>query len=342
MLVWYTAHAKIAAHPDSKLVSDGVEGPLNMHWHIKDLFSCTDDDARYISSRVRQVLKKTGSARNISPGGAGHSPVWWIRDSLPDNIVTVAEWVSANHKTVDPQREGYKPTRTEKRLSEHEAGEDRPAAPVTVTRTEAETGDEMDVETVDVEVEGPVDGGVAPHRKAQQLEYERWTGMALEIITQHGPMTGMEICEILACNPYAIERSDNVVVRACKDMVEDGRLVSRFETVAEQSVRQLDNTKKGGRVARLFAINSEQLARSREEPLRVVEKPEVTVVTPTPTPAMSLADRLRAIADEIGELSELEDLRTMNDLLEEENTQLRAKVLDLEDRLEKVRAAFGA
>ena len=357
MLVWYTAHARVAAADNAEEVDGGVAGNLNMHWHIKDLFGCTDDDARYASSRIRQVLTKVSAARNISPGGAGHSPIWWISDTLPDNIVTVAEWVTANHKTVDPQREGYKvkPTRAEKRLSEHEAGEDRTPAPVTVIKP---TGDEVTVQPQDTEVhEVEVEGPVASRFQEAKDRQDRWIAAAMRVIAEDGPLSGNEVTVLVNLAQDEIELAVGTVNSVLRDLVKDGRLVSRRETLPERTVRQTEHDKKGGQPARLYAVSSEQLAKVRDtyvsatgsviRPAAETEQAQpvnVVTVINNVTPAQPAAGTFReqmlaigeaaiALAARLPETSETEDLRVMNGLLEEENATLRMKVTALENRL---------
>jgi hypothetical protein len=384
MLIWYTAHARVAAADDARQEGMGVQGSFNMHWHIKDLFSCTDDEARYVSSRVRQVLKKTSAARCVSVGGAGHAPIWWISDTLPDNIITVAEWVTAHHKTVDPQREGYKPTRAEKRLSEHEAGEDRPAAPVTVTKL---TGDEVtsealliepqDTEEHTVEVEGPVDNPHADHIRKAKERQERWVAVALQVLAAYGPLSGNEVTTMVNVAQDEIELATGTVNAVLRDMTRDGDLFARRETLNERVVRQTEHDRKGGQPAMLYAVNLEQLTRTRDtyvdssgqirrpgDPRQVEVTPDrlealedavatsgpVTVINNTMPPAYtpdSVVATISAITYYLDHLvsitanpAELEDLRTMNGLLEEENTRLRSEVDTLRAKLTRARAAF--
>lgn len=382
MLVWYTAHARVAAADNAEEVDGGVTGSLNMHWHIKDLFGCSDDDARYASSRIRQVLKKVSAARNISPGGAGHSPIWWISDTLPDNIITVAEWVTANHKTVDPQREGYKvkPTRAEKRLSEHEAGEDRVPAPVTVIKP---TGDEVtDTEIHEVEVEGPVDNLHKDWIRKQREEHDRWVEMAMSVIAEFGPLSGNEVTTLINLPEPGVEPAKVVnptVNGVLRGLVKDGRLVSRRETLAERTVRQTDHDKKGGQPARLYAVSSEQLAIIRDTYVSstgsIIRPAAETEELPQPGPvtvvinnvpetaepaALSLRERVSDLANEAWAIhnelvkqesapGELEDLRVMNGLLEEENVKLREELETLRTevalerkRADQVRALYGS
>jgi hypothetical protein len=175
--------------------------------------------------------------------------------------------------------------------------------------------------------------------------------MAIEIIAQHGPMTGIEVNKLLGLPPYSVFRTDNVVVRACKDLVEDGRLVTRFETTAEQRVRHLAMGHSGGRAARLFAVDSKQLATVRDAPLELAAETEsARPVTPITTPPgeLSLRERMSDLANEAWAIhnelmrrepsaQELDDLRIMNGMLEEENDRLREEVAALRAKLAKIR-----
>lgn len=373
MLVWYTAHARVAAADDTTAVNRGVQGSFNMHWHIKDLFSCTDDEARAVGSRVRQVLKKTSAARCVSLGGAGHSPIWWVSDTLPDNIITVAEWVTANHKLVGDGDAPYKPTRAEKRLSEHEAGEDRPAEPVTVVKR---TGDEVtaeallmepqDTETVEVEVEGPVDNPHADRLRRQREQHDRWVAVAMQVVADFGPLSIAEATTLVNIAQNEIQLAVGTVGSVFRDLVRDGVLFTRRETHAERTIRQTEHDKKGGQPAMLYAASSEQLATARGTYVSAygeVCTPSVVAETKQAQPVaavtvvinnaasttagtyreqmLAIGEAVMALAARLPETSELDDLRVMNGLLEEENARLREQLAREKDRAAKVRELYG-
>lgn len=78
-------------------------------------------------SRIQTGLRQSGNARVDVIGGPGRASTWWVRDyyTTPDVICIGGRRGSADKE----------PTHTERRLTAHEAGEDRTPSPVTVTKT---------------------------------------------------------------------------------------------------------------------------------------------------------------------------------------------------------------
>lgn len=353
MLVWHTAHEQLAAHPDTVHCDKGVQGPLNVHVLVRGLFGLDDDGARHASSRIRQVLKKVGAARNILPGGQGTSPVWWISDTLPDNIVTVAQWVAA-HPHANLPAESMKLSRTEQKLTPHEVGENRDPAPVMVSHADPEPErstprmEETETSDIVVDIEGPADRA----RAARARTAQEWVEQAYALIAEHGPITSMEITELLS-KKHGVSRTPGVVAKACRTLVNEARCMSRTETQMEQRMRQSvwpPEYARGGAAAVVYAVAPEKLDERRERADDITfaepdshsaraqsytpEHETATAPAPTPTPTVEQVRTAAALIEQVAVMMEsgtptderVEELELMVEMLEQENTRLRERL----------------
>ena len=134
-LIWAAAHRMatlsggVAERYNGK---PGVRGHFTMTQVVSSVFpELSRDDVAKLSSASNQVLRRCNGA-HCQNSGKGIVSTWWVADEIPDDMVVIAQWVASRGKlSVAPP---LAPTRTEVKLTPHEAGEDREPAPVTVTK----------------------------------------------------------------------------------------------------------------------------------------------------------------------------------------------------------------
>lgn len=176
------------------------------------------DELELLASQIRQDLKAGANALCLE-SHAGRTPVWWIADTY----TPPTETVRVINRKADPEL-----TRAEKKLTPHEAGEDRKPG----------------------EMEHIIVSKVS-HRHAQKI---------LDLLQQHEePLTDIEISVGLGI-PVRMQggaaRPDGAVKTALRDLEKEKQVFHRFETTAERRMRagKSEGVNPFGRCSNLYSI----------------------------------------------------------------------------------------
>lgn len=165
-------------------------------------------------SDIYKFLKESGNARCLNPGrGTGRDVVWWIGDRWRP----AGSFVTLIHTKAVP-------TAAEKRLTPHEAGEDRPPSEVT-TNLAITTEDTVNVRTKDDPLKKSRDKRTEEHVMLLEMAYE-----FLVKETDGQPVVSNEIASVLGVS-VSTGRSLGT------ELVAAGRAYSRQETGDERAVR---------------------------------------------------------------------------------------------------------
>jgi hypothetical protein len=219
----------------------GVKGPMVMKRITDTLFEDEPDkdERSKINGLVLQVLRKTDAAvcvKRPADGDRETVPEWFIADKMPSNITIVA----LNHKNREPipQAKPLVPTRTEQRLTAHEAGEDREPSEVTVKQGEPKTKQEIPQATLD-----------AFKERHEQLarEHRSFVERCFEVVRDHQPFSALDVRTVLQAEGLTSEDS-SAVRGALRELEDAGRVVKRKEEDSERLVRGGGSMPKGGRV----------------------------------------------------------------------------------------------
>lgn len=197
----------------------GYEGPLVMKRLVTDLFPHANrEKLDAISSSVNQVLRRSVAARcthRPAPNEKSSSPVWFIALEPPANMADIALGAATLNHHPSPGQLTY----AERRLTEHEAGEDREPAEVVIS--------------------------TAIIKESDQTELDRDNVIFEEVATSPLPVTVTELAEITGIQRWRVNTS-------VSRLVANGRLFSRMETEEEGLVRTGGNGKPRARRPRLF------------------------------------------------------------------------------------------
>lgn len=196
----------------------GYEGPLVMKRLVEDLFPLAPRDKRdAINTSVNAVLRASMAAkctRRPTPNDRTSSPMWFIADHLPEDLMSVANGVQTKaHRAHDAL------TETERKLTPHEAGEDRLPAPIEVTVAKKAAP-------------------VTADNRADEMVFE-------EIATASVPVTVTELAQITGLRRWSVNESVSRLIRA-------GRIFSRIESDDEGVVRTGGSGKPRAKHPRLF------------------------------------------------------------------------------------------
>lgn len=184
----------------------GYEGPFVMKRLITDLFpNASREKLDTISSSVGQVLRKSVAARcTVRPGPnpkATASPIWFIALEPPTNMADIA----AGAATLNHGHHLSGLNHAERRLTEHEAGEDREPAEVIVSTAN-------------------------PIKESDQAELDGDNLIFEEVATSPMPVTVTELSEITGLERWRVNTS-------VSRLISQERLFSRIETEDEGLVR---------------------------------------------------------------------------------------------------------
>ena len=258
MYVWYSAHARIKNGEHTEQ-GHGVVGTLNMARLVRELFTLSTEQATQLSGLIRQVLKASGAARCISVGHRETQPVWWVADTMPDNIipiaVAIANKTARGESTMDGAPKPYRPSLREDRLTPAEAGETREPAPVTVIKPEPAPEPEPEPEP---EPNSELLGNYTAPRNENILKVRR-------VLEAFSPLGAREIQSLIK-HVLVPDRPDEWIhvttVRAA--LANMPEVVSRLEHPAERAFRStVVNPRMSGKDMRLYALDSAALTDTR-------------------------------------------------------------------------------
>lgn len=218
-LVWSAARARESRLGEAHL-HQGVAGRIyrgNLTQVILGLWPrLSHASARHeldtFRSDVYRYLRASGNAVCIKSGVGGKNIEWWLRDGWNASAVTVAL---------------SRMTAAERRLTPHEAGEDREPAPVVTTEVRTDEG------TSSMPVNEKVEAAFRARRERKAEEHAALVEMVYELLsTETGdqPVTAAEVAHATGV--------DASTARTClQELTEAGRTFTRTETPEERRVR---------------------------------------------------------------------------------------------------------
>jgi hypothetical protein len=240
LFIWSIAHTYLSVRSAGvRKEAGGLVGPVNMGGIIRDVFKPAGKaKLDQLASDIRQVFKRSGTARCLD-FTKGKDPVWWVSDTPPDNIVAVARWVAVNAPSATGGRNpnGVELTKREKRLTAHEAGEDREPEPV------------------EVKAAPP-----ALNRREQSLAYFKARQAAvLDFMLALGPADSITPRELSTC----LGEQETATRRALDALLADGYVFARAETEKEKLLRARPGSAVPfGRAGTLYAAGQVPLPRT--------------------------------------------------------------------------------
>ena len=241
-LVWRAAreHGKRAGFkPYTHRGIRGIKGPLVMTRIVRSLFpELTGDDFKTYNSVIYQVLRRTDTAVCVHhpEKDSGESPEWFISDKLPANFTVIA--VGLKKSSADQQRaEQRQMTHTERRLTPHEAGEDRAPGEVTVTMTDKKRAP-RNSDLSEEERRAQRISFLQDHHERARREHEELTKAVLEeLSTNPQPMSVNELTPIVQKNLGREVLSTSTIRTILEEQLEAGGAFSRKETKEEALIR---------------------------------------------------------------------------------------------------------
>lgn len=195
----------------------GHAGPLVAKQLVRTLFPDADRDrVDVLSSLINQVLRKVNAARCLRQPtpNSDELPIWFVSETMPENIVPVAIYVSKHGHAVS--RPALPPTRGEAKVTSHEAGEDRTPEPVQVSQR----SDNLDT-----------------YRQQRRDEREAAIQDAYEAVASHAqPLSALEVATLV--DTKVTRRGQESIVRGrLNELVRRGKVFARTETRQERRLR---------------------------------------------------------------------------------------------------------
>jgi len=209
----------------------GLTGPLVMKRIVESLFPEADKEhLEKLCGLINQVLKKTDAAVCVGhPEKRGDSPLWFVNDKMPDNIVIVALSHAKNKPAPLPHEPDWR-DRQEARLTPEESGETLPPGKVEISFREP-----IDRETAFAET-----------RDRAAAEHARLINDVAEFVAKSPvPVSVPEVHKLFRPED---ELNQSTIRRALVEQGANGLLFSRIENDDERLLRGGGSFPKGKRL----------------------------------------------------------------------------------------------
>lgn len=259
-LVWNAARGNVSRIERVVGPRGGVLYHGNLTSVILDLWphlSHTDkaEELDRFRKEVYGFLRATNNAVNEKRGTHGGDVVWWLTDTwVPPTGPVVLKVTAATAAT-------HKPTATERKLTPKEAGEDRPPAPVTVTRVVTTTTTETEDTYMTTAAVAEPKLTVAQQQAAKHQQILECIELTLSKAHPQ-PLTVGEIAADLGIH-------ESTARMALIELAKTGQVFSRTETASERALRFGGNSTPSLR-ATLYSTDSSVPERTEREAVRGV------------------------------------------------------------------------
>lgn len=258
--------AMAVGHPSSFQSKRGYRATLSMAQVIRRRSGMSPEDNARLGRLVGQVLRKSGAAVCVHRPhrGSRDVPVWFVADELPENILVIVNWITANSGAVpggltDFERDFL--SYEERKLLPEQVGEDRQPGEVTVKKTEPKTGRRSSPKLTDAQRQARVES-LKPHQDRLHAEHEKFVEELYEFIKGLDvPVAGSEL-HVAMNHALGTSWHNSTCRQALTELAEAGRVISRPETFDERVVRA------GGRQPRGKGVTLYTSADRGEVPVR--------------------------------------------------------------------------